>query len=187
MFKKAARILPLIVLIPSAVLFGQNASPFQRASQPSSNVTSAPMQEQRFEFTGVIKLDETPLICVTDTASNRSYWMKVGQTVAGISLLRFDDETNQIGVRASGRESSLSLKKRTFDPSKFVATQPIVASAPLPTASLAETVPLTTKEKETDARMLVSDLLEIGMIQRKAYEKAKAEELEAKRKAAQQN
>jgi hypothetical protein len=35
--------------------------------------------------------------------------------------------------------------------------------------------------------MLVSDLLEIGMIQRKAYENAKAEELAAEREAAQKN
>ena len=43
---------------------------------------------------------------------------------------------------------------------------------PLPVAQVAQPVPTTTEEKEREARMLVSDLLEIGMIQRKAYEDA---------------
>ena len=46
---------------------------------------------------------------------------------------------------------------------------------------------MTNEEKATDARMLVSDLLEIGLIQRKAYEKAKADEVVAKREAAKEN
>ena len=44
--------------------------------------------------------------------------------------------------------------------------------APLPMATVAPRVAVTNEEKATEARMLVSDLLEIGMVQRKAYEEA---------------
>ena len=62
-----------------------------------------------------------------------------------------------------------------------------VASAPVPTAPVAAATkpdnpatPEAQVKAETEARMLVSDLLEIGMAQRKAYE-------EAQRKAAEGN
>ncbi len=171
-----------INLLLSGFLAAQT-SPFSRTTGSSSSPASTAPEEQRYQFTGVIVLEDAPLICVTDTNSNRSQWMKIGQTIAGVTLLRYSAEENQIAVTAGGRESTLAIKKRTFDPAKYQSVTPVITAAPLPTASLAERVPITAKEKETDARMLVSDLLEIGMIQRKAYEKAKADDA-AKRKAA---
>lgn len=53
-------------------------------------------------------------------------------------------------------------------PADGSAAAPAPAASPAP--SPAPTVPLTIARQEEEARMLVSDLLEIGMAQRKAYE-----------------
>ncbi|HUR56410.1 MAG TPA: hypothetical protein VM029_01785 [Opitutaceae bacterium] len=56
-------------------------------------------------------------------------------------------------------------------PAGFPAMNPATAPAPAPGTTPAA-APDTQAKQETEARMLVSDLLEIGMAQRKAYEEA---------------
>lgn len=175
----------LMVFTATGALFAQS-SPFVRKAgdQP---VTTQVAAEQKFEFTGVIKLGDGPLVCVTEIARNRSHWLNVGQTSAGISVTSYDPEQNHITVRHQGQEINLQLKEPSFDPSQMAQFQATATVGPVQSAGLAETVPLTNEEKATDARMLVSDLLEIGMIQRKAYEQAKAEKVAAQREAAKGN
>jgi len=120
------------------------------------------------------------LVCITDTDAGRSHWIKVGETENGIRVVSFDAESNEVEIRRAGKTETLQLKQQTIDPAKLVAFQPAPA-APVAGGGLAEQVALTPEAKATEARMLVSDLLEIGMIQRKAYEEAKKAEVEAKR------
>ena len=156
-------------------------SPFQRAAQAAPGATAtAETEESGLQFSGVVALGADKMVCITDVAAKRSHWIKVGQTVAGIRVVSYSSESNLVTVSRAGRENTLELKKPTFDPANLVAFQPTSAS-PAPMAGLAEQVALTPKEKATEARMLVSDLLEIGMIQRKAYEEAKKAEVAAKR------
>jgi hypothetical protein len=179
-------ILLAIALLGSSGMSWAQSSPFMRqgGNTPaiSSTGTEAPAD---YAFTGVVALGNEPMVCITTVATQRSQWIKVGQTVAGIRVLDHDPETRTVLIQRAGREMTLELKKRTFDPSQLQAYQPI-AAAPVAQAGLAERVPLTNEEKATEARMLVSDLLEIGIIQRKAYEKAKQERTEAQKQAAQE-
>ncbi|MEJ6604216.1 MAG: hypothetical protein QNL51_16770 [Opitutaceae bacterium] len=172
----------LMVAPWSGALMAQS-SPFQRTGIVQST-NQAEAKEQPFTFAGLVKMGANPLICVTEIASKRSHWLKIGQTISGISLVDFDSENNVITVRHNGQTHLLTLAEATFDSGNLVAYQ---SASPLRSAGVAETVPLTNEEKATDARMLVSDLLEIGLIQRKAYEKAKADEVVAKREAAKEN
>lgn len=68
-------------------------------------------------------------------------------------------------------------------------------AAPVPTAAAAVphsppiipqpmTAAQVQERQETEARMLVSDLMEIGMVQRRAYERAQRKDLEAKARSA---
>lgn len=176
----------LLCLSLTAPKIVAQSSPFQRKAGPAT-VGAAATKEQPFEFTGLVKMGATPLVCVTELAEKRSYWIKVGQSSGGIAVREFDQESRSIQIRHSGQSYQLQLVEPTFDPSKLAAYQPPASSGPLPSAGIAPAVPLTNEEKATDARMLVSDLLEIGMIQRKAYETAKAEELAAQREAAKKD
>ena len=176
----------LFCLMLTASSLVAQSSPFQRKPGPTNSATET-AKELPFEFTGLVNMGANPLICVTELAEKRSYWIKVGQSSQGIAVKEFDQESRSIQIQHNGQSYLLKLAMPTFDSSKLAQYQPPALSGPLPSAGIAPTVPLTNEEKATDARMLVSDLLEIGMIQRKAYETAKADELEAQREAAKKN
>lgn len=61
-----------------------------------------------------------------------------------------------------------------------IQTAPTTASAPASAKPDTPNTPEATAKAETEARMLVSDLLEIGMAQRKAYEEAQRKAAEGK-------
>lgn len=166
----------------TATLLAAQSSPFMAAANRSAKAAAAPSEPSKFEFTGVVNLGAESLICITLTDQQRSHWLKLGQSAGGITLVSHDPASKSTIIRHAGRETQLVLKERetSFDPGNLVVYQP---SGPLPSAGLAEHVPLTNQEKATEARMLVSDLLEIGMIQRKAYEEAKEQEVAEKREA----
>lgn len=154
-----------------------------RGGATSNAATDTPAE---FEFTGFVNLGSTAMVCITSVQDQRSQWLKPGQSIRGMTLVEHDPESKQVVIRHRGRDIRLPLKERSFDASNLVRFQPSLQSGPVRSAGLAEHVALTPKEKEVEARMLVSDLLEIGMIQRKAYEEAKKKEVEAKREAAKQ-
>jgi hypothetical protein len=100
----------------------------------------------------------------------------------GIQVVNHDPQTDTVTIRHGGREIPLGLKQASFDPAALDAVRAsAVSTAPLPSAGVALNVALTEEEKATEARMLVSDLLEIGMEQRKAYAEKQAAEREAQR------
>ena len=152
------------------------------ANRSAKTTAAATSEPTKFEFTGVVNLGTESLICITLTEHQRSHWLKPGQSAGGITLVSHDPATKSTIIRHAGRETQLILKEResSFDSADLAVYQP---SGPLPSAGLAEHVPLTNQEKATEARMLVSDLLEIGMIQRKAYEETKQQDVAEKREA----
>jgi len=110
-------------------------------------------------------------------ADKRSIWVAVGQTVGEVTAVSFDPKTDEATIRANGKLLTLGLKKSavvTGPAARVPVSQPTVSatppkpqpvSIPPPPANVQE-------EKETEARMLVTDLLEIGQEQRRAYEEA---------------
>jgi len=140
-------------------------SPFLPApGQSTAAVATAPGTH---EFTGVIITGKTVLINLTDTQARRSFWIQVGRTEDGVEVLDYDRKNDAATVRLRGETRRLVLKQPAVVASSgtTVATVQVAPSVPLPP-------PSTPAEAEREARMLVSDLLEIGMQQRKAYEEA---------------
>lgn len=157
------------------------SSPFMGANRSASTTgANANAEPSKFELTGVINLGSESLVCITHVAEQRSHWLKPGQSAGGVTVVSHDPETKSTTIRHAGREMRLTLKERSFDLGDLSVYQ---ASGPLPSAGVALPVPLTNDEKATEARMLVSDLLEIGMIQRKAYAEAKQQEVAEQRAA----
>ena len=149
---------------------------------------------ETIEFTGVSTIGQKTDFIFYDKTAKKSHWMAKGETKGGISLLNYDAIREQAVVKINGMEKTLNLRKpagssaaaRTVaavptgfniaspgNPPASATTTPVTfAAAPAP-VNLTPTVPpapLTQTQQETEARMLVSDLLEIGMAQRKAYE-----------------
>ncbi|MCF3652120.1 hypothetical protein [Synoicihabitans lomoniglobus] len=158
-------------------------SPFNRPTAAPSTVSASP-DSTEYELTGITKLGDATVVCVTVIATRKSHWIKIGESSNGIHALAHDPETGQVTIRRSGRDIALMLKKQTYDPSMLTAYEPTLPSGPVPMAGVAAPVALTDEDKATEARMLVSDLLEIGMIQRKAYQEAQTKERDDQRAAA---
>ncbi len=146
------------------------------ATEPTT--TGAPAT---FEFTGWVKAGAKTMVCVTHVPEQRSRWIAVGEQADGLKVISHDASAQRIVIQQGGQQHTLSLKRSTPRPENAAVAEaapmpmPLpapVAGEPLPVAQVAQPVPTTTEEKEREARMLVSDLLEIGMIQRKAYEDA---------------
>lgn len=140
-------------------------------SDPAAANQSATAQES-LEFTGVIVTGKTILLNVTDTQSKKSFWVGVGKSEEGIEAIGYDRRQDAATVKVRGETKRLVMKQPVVVGSSgtSAAIVPVAPVVPLPP-------PSTPAEAEREARMLVSDLLEIGMQQRKAYE-------EAQRKAA---
>lgn len=159
-------------------------SPFATRGGPSPAAAAipAPPADAVLEFTGIMKIGPSTMVCITTIADKRSRWIKVGEHSDGIIVPEQETPTASVIVRHQGREVTLPFKQPTFDPASAVPLQLTALSAdPAPMAGVALKVAVTNEEKEAEARMLVSDLLEIGMIQRQAYQEAKAKELDEKR------
>ncbi len=146
----------------------QSPSPFSPASKAAPTAASP---DADYELTGVIGGSKTSLVNITRLRDKRTYWLKPGESAGGLVLESFDPETNQAVIRAEGRSRTLLLKSPARVP-QGTAGVAMAPAAPLAMATVAPRVPVTDEEKATEARMLVSDLLEIGMMQRQAYENA---------------
>lgn len=199
-------LLSTLALSAAAIALAQAPAISNPFSAPASAPTAAATTHDGIEFAGISEIGKDTHFVFVDKTAKKTRWVKEGETVEGISIVRYDSRVEQVTIRYNGSEKTLSIRKAASTPrtpGHVVAPlqpaagfavptalpQPIPAM-PMPIAAAenggqggmpaapAPSTPQTAQAKaETDARMLVSDLLEIGMAQRKAYE-------EAQRKAA---
>jgi hypothetical protein len=185
---------------------GAKGSPF--LPPPSNGTQLSGAQAETIEFAGVMGEGKQLVVNVYDKTSRHGRWIPVGGTVDGYTVTAYDPLRDQIVVKVADQQKILTLRKAsgpTAAPAVSLqnmnfnlpppAPVPAVATsgsetlaAPAPAAAepaaakpAAPAAPTTIARQEEEARMLVSDLLEIGMAQRKAYEEA------AQKKAAGQS
>ncbi len=150
-------------------------SPF---AQSGSAGAVAP-QAGALEFAGVTTIGKKTTVNLYDRDQKQSFMIDVGATSRGITVVKYDGDHDRVTIRRNGVESVLGLRAATTSTSTAVAVAATPAEATVaPTPAPAPTTPpkpisqLSQARQEEEARMLVSDLLEIGMIQRRAYEEA---------------
>jgi hypothetical protein len=136
-------------------------------------------------------MERSTRIGILDMRTRKSVWIPLGQTIGGIEAVSHNPRTDEVVVRVNGSLQMLSLRMPSINAAPL---QEMSASAPLvppfhggpnpavPPAGLPPYAPNPAQvsikplgnpgEQERDARMMVSDLLEIGMQQRKAYQDA---------------
>lgn len=148
-------------------------SPFMPA--PGSAVAAAPTNET-LELGGFSGTGQTTVVCITDIQAKRSHWIPVGSTTEGIKVLSFDAAKDQATITVGGQQKTLRMRKSTVAAAGTAAAGFATAApaAVTPTQGVPQPPPApgSIAQQETEARMLVSDLLEIGIQQRKAYEEA---------------
>ncbi len=200
--KPIARVALPVLLFAAGAFAAENgsqlpkSSPFLTAAGASGPAAAS---NETIEFSGVSTMGQKTDLIFKNKTSNKSSWIAKGETKDGISVLNYDADKEQAVIKVNGIEKVLSLRRANTASAKVkpvapmptgfnLATPAMAGGAPagaMPSMAVtspaltAPAAPLTEVQKqETEARMLVSDLLEIGMAQRKAYE-------EAQRKAAE--
>lgn len=140
---------------------------------PAATVTSV----DDLEFAGVMGVGGKTMVSLIDKQSKKSFWVETGTTSAGVTVVKYDAAKDEVTVRVNGTEKVLPLRAGTgvVNGPSAQAGQPAQSGATAPATAPQTLTPisqLSPARQEEEARMLVSDLLEIGMAQRKAYEEA---------------
>jgi hypothetical protein len=199
----ARALLPLLLLAAGGARAADAGSALPKASpfQPAGTAAApSAASSESIEFTGVTTIGKRTDFTFKHKTSNKTSWIAKGETKDGITMLNYDAARDQAVVKIDGVQKVLTLRKggASAGGGKNVAILPAGFNVPAPAPAIvpvagaaasaepmpapvpaAPATPQTEQQKqETEARMLVSDLLEIGMAQRKAYE-------DAQRKAAE--
>jgi len=166
------------LLAPDAATIAQTALPKDSPFLPPAGaaVASAGAAET-LELAGISGTGKTTLVCIVDTQTKRSHWIAVDATVEGIKVVAFDARQEQATVLVGGQQKILRMRRASVAAGTNAAGT-AAASFSTPSIPVTQGVPQpppapgSVAQQETEARMLVSDLLEIGIQQRKAYEEA---------------
>jgi hypothetical protein len=174
----------LAALCCAGGLYGQTAlianSPFAPAGAAAGSAAGA--TAEAIELAGSTSQGSQVTVCIVEHKNKRSEWIPVGGESNGVHVVSFDGAHDTAVVTIGGERKQLTMHKPMV-----VSTNPAAggrAAAPVPvtsapvvpvaaSASEAPANPATAARDQREARMLVSDLLEIGVQQRKAYQDAK--------------
>ncbi len=172
----------LLLAVAPMVAGGQPAPSSDSPFAPAAVQGQAAAPTADYDLSGAITTSKGIQVCIFDRMAKRSRWIPVGTEQGGIQVLEFDPATDQAVVRVNGESRVLHMLKPVvvaapFEPSPAVVQMGVggaqdinVGKAPVPAAGYVK--PLAEERAEREARMFVSDLLEIGQQQRKAYEEA---------------
>ena len=147
---------------------------------PGSVIAPGNAAGETLQLSGISVVGKKTYVSIYDVEKKHSRWLAVGDKVDGVEVVSCDVKGDKAVVRIAKELRTLELRPATIDATGPASTA--MAGAPqdlgLPTASVATApagAPLTEQAiQEREARMMVSDLLEIGQQQRKAYEEKKA-------------
>ncbi len=139
---------------------------------------AASAAQDNYQLAGSTSQGTDVSVCIYATQTKRSLWIPVGGEVDGVHVISYDDTNDIAVVKVGGGQKSLSMRKATIGSARatsqsFAAAEASPAPAPIADAGGPKSADSIQREQR-EARMLVSDLLEIGVQQRKAYQEAKA-------------
>ena len=156
------------VLLSGAEL--DDASPFlpPDSGKPAPPSVPAPTLAN-LQFASVLSFGREVLVSVFDVRTSEGVWIPVGGEAEGIRVITYDPENEEVTILSAGVTARLKLREAQFTAGGLIR--------PLPTLEQEYGRPLTVEEQETEARMLVSDLLEIGMKERARQRELRREEI----------
>jgi len=155
----------------------------------SAGAQAAGAAAPSYELAGASATPDGTEVCVYDAQSKRSSWIAVGASRDGIRVISYDPERDEAVVNVNGGNQVLPMRKASvaasaagqapmWGPSMPFSVQPSLGPPGMPAAQPppepADPKARELARQEREARMMVSDLMEIGMQQRKAYAEAKA-------------
>jgi len=134
---------------------------------------------EAYELAGSSVEGKDVSVCIFERQAKRSQWISVGADADGIRVVSYDPSNDTAVVMIAGSRKELAMRTAAVAATGPVSSVRVAQAAPPPEAPSAQIasapVPAvgTPAHEQREARMLVSDLLEIGIQQRKAYQEAK--------------
>ncbi|MDX2187051.1 MAG: hypothetical protein SFV32_08965 [Opitutaceae bacterium] len=178
-----------LLLALHGAVWAQSGLSTESPFTPQGGATG-PVEEQTqlgdYQFVGIMKVGDATHFGFS-RADGRAVWVPLGSERDGIAVLG-RPAPDRVSVRVGGNETELRLKRAGNDAVTSLAPprplQVTTRPATMPAAVAPNNHPPPPQDPETaaqerEARMLVSDLLEIGMQQRKAYEEAQKKKANA--------
>jgi hypothetical protein len=149
-------------------------SPFSAADKPAAEVAGGSLR-----LSGISVIGGKTYVSIYDGREKMSRWIAVGGVLGDIEVVSCDTEKDRSVVRVAGELKVLDLQKPAVVAGAAPALDVTAAAAafgaqPAESAGVvpASVISPAQAEEEREARMLVTDLLEISIQQRKAYEDA---------------
>ena len=186
-FRSHILVCATVAAIAVGTVSAETPNPFGQAGTGPSTAT----QGDSLEFAGVSTIGSKTMINLYDPQAKHGFWVQEGKSSDGVTVVKYDAAHDQVTVRRHGAEKTLPLRApgpvvngpasappiapsvAPTEPAGPVAPAPAPAAAPASSPNdPAANTPQARAKQEEEARMLVSDLLEIGIAQRKAYEDA---------------
>jgi hypothetical protein len=144
-------------------------SPFLSPGEESPG--SASGARPAFELAGGSVTSSGSEVCIYDVNAKRSHWIGVGDADGAIQVVSYDAAGDQAVVRIDGVQQTLDLRKEAASPNPSSIT-PFVAAGATVTGAREPVISVEEARARRESRMLVTDLMDIGMRQRQAHEAA---------------
>ncbi len=150
---------------------------------PASATAAKENASGGYDLVGMTAVGKDTLLSITRQSDKHSSWVAVGKTAGEITVVSYDPRSDSAVIKTATQTLTLTMRKGAVvagpaNPLPVTlpapaATSATAASAPALPPVVVPTQPMNQQEeKEMEARMLVTDLLEIGQQQRKAYAEA---------------
>lgn len=154
-------------------------SPFKPAGPPVPEAPTGTRNPdlEALQLSGISALGPEFRFNLFNIHTNKSFWIGMNRTVSGYTVTSYDSQNSSVVVEHNGASRSIALRKASF-----IAQGPVTPlAAPLvpvePFVPIPDSVegvdeiknpqtPDEIKQAEYEARMLVSDLLQISMQER---------------------
>jgi len=152
-------------------------SPFLPPASQAAN--GGQSSKDAYELAGLSASSRETQICIFDTQTKRSHWITIGSAYGDVQAVSCDLASDQAVIIAHGSRISLTMRKTSLP--KQGRAPAGIARPPTYGPQVIESAEqhAESQKQALEARMLVSDLMDISMQQRKAYEEAQKKAQEA--------
>lgn len=150
-------------------------SPFVRPNQKQAPVNAAPSEGRirldQLEFTGLFSIGDETTFSLYDKKNDVNLWLPEDGQEGGFSVAGFDHGKGELRVQFAGETRLISLNNNTITELKIASNRKLKSPK-----KVVQKDPETLRQEE-EARLMVTDLLEIGMKEREKYRADRAKRL----------
>jgi len=161
-----------VLILPAVFADSPFVRPAPEAAPAKAEISEGKIRLDQLEFTGLFSIGGETTFSLYDKTNKLTLWLPESGQDEGFSVSGFDSRSGEVRVRFAGETRSIPLNDNIITELKVVGS-----SGKKPAKKIVKKDPETVR-KEEEARMLVTDLLEIGMKEREKYRQDRAKRVQ---------